>query len=420
MYKLYEKGSKTTENLRGTREIEDGENPFLDGPCFLCWAARYVDIKTFQKDIFGTVKIGMKMARLRTREELASGYDVKDFPVKFLGVKNNSDGSEPIKDFFSKYFLPLISKDGNKLSLEDAMKNMRNVNIMCHCAATSQVIQLEENIINSMKELGYSDNEISSIQSQMCVFPFETGVKLGDFKSTTISFVDINDKEVPFKVGERGEDIKRLARESVISDTMRRLSNNEAIYALDGTGEHRLGKYIEEGKVMPVCISRIVSNALENSIVNSRRKEFTPIDIPGLVKGVKEIRIAAARGYSQEQLMDLLDSKLNYTGATRIDDTQAKALSDMDKESDRLLAEKKRQERCNKQLPENNSSKLQSEEPKGLAEEELPISTGISESLGKISRRENATGINESTNELLQKVREVDNPNPTKIKYAEK
>lgn len=364
MFKLYEKVSKSTENLRGVREIEDGENPFLDGPCFLCWAAQ--DAMT--KEVFGTVKTGMKMARIRTREQLASGYDVKNFPVKFLAVKNNYSGKEPMKEFFDKYFLPLISDDGNKIHLEAAMRNMRNVNIMCNCNATERVIQLEECIVNSMKEIGYSDEEISSIQSQMCVFPLETGKKLGDFKSTTISFVDTNDREVELNVGETRRDaIKRFASESIISDTIKALSKNEAIYALAGTGEHGLKKYTREGKAMPVCISRIISNALENSIVNSRENDFNPIDIHKLIEGVREIREGAAKGISLQDLMNKLDGELNYTGATRINESQAKDLVDMDILTDKLLAEKKNDYRLNGYKSQSSVHT----QGKGLAEEEI-------------------------------------------------
>ena len=406
MFKLYEKVSKSTENLRGVREIEDGENPFLDGPCFLCWAAQ--DAMT--KEVFGTVKTGMKMARMRTREQLASGYDVKNFPVKFLAVKNNYSGKEPMKEFFDKYFLPLISDEGNKIHLEAAMRNMRNVNIICNCNATERVIQLEERIVNSMKEIGYSDEEISSIQSQMCVFPLETGKKLGDFKSTTISFVDTNDREVDLNVGESRRDaIKRFASESIISDTIKALSKNEAIYALAGTGEHGLKKYTREGKAMPVCISRIISNALENSIVNSRGNKFDPIDIHKLIEGVREIREGAAKGISLQDLMNKLDGELNYTGATRINELQAKDLVDMDILTDKLLAEKKNDYRVNGYKSQSSVHT----QGKGLAEEEISSSVKerkIDASLKNIAFSQTASSIKNGIEEIKEEVQELENP----------
>jgi len=406
MFKLYEKVSKSTENLRGVREIEDGENPFLDGPCFLCWAAQ----DGMTKEVFGTVKTGMKMARMRTREQLASGYDVKNFPVKFLAVKNNYSGKEPMKEFFDKYFLPLISDDGNKIHLEAAMRNMRNVNIMCNCNATERVIQLEECIVNSMKEIGYSDEEISSIQSQMCVFPLETGKKLGDFKSTTISFVDTNDREVDLNVGETRRDaIKRFASESIISDTIKALSKNEAIYALAGTGEHGLKKYTREGKAMPVCISRIISNALENSIVNSRENDFNPIDIHKLIEGVREIREGAAKGISLQDLMNKLDGELNYTGVTRINESQAKDLVDMDILTDKLLAEKKNDYRLNGYKSQSSVHT----QGKGLAEEEISSivkERKIDASLKNIVFSQRASSIKNGIGEIREEVQELENP----------
>lgn len=87
MYELYQKVQKSTDNLYGKRKIEDNENPFLDGPCMLCWAAQdYLD-----KDVFGTAKFGMKMARITTKNNHVANYKLDDFPVKFLTVK--SDGA---------------------------------------------------------------------------------------------------------------------------------------------------------------------------------------------------------------------------------------------------------------------------------------------------------------------------------------
>lgn len=82
MYELYQKVQKSQDNLYGTRKIEKNENPFLDGACMLCWAAQdYLD-----KDVFGTVKIGMKMARIATKDKL---YKLDDFPVNFLAIKSD-------------------------------------------------------------------------------------------------------------------------------------------------------------------------------------------------------------------------------------------------------------------------------------------------------------------------------------------
>jgi len=316
-----------------------------------------------------------------------------------------------IKDFFDKYFRNLLlDGNGNRLDVTSAMRNMRNVNIMCNCNATERVIQLEECIVNSMKEIGYSDEEISSIQSQMCVFPLETGKKLGDFKSTTISFVDTNDREVDLNVGETRRDaIKRFASESIISDTIKALSKNEAIYALAGTGEHGLKKYTREGKAMPVCISRIISNALENSIVNSRENDFNPIDIHKLIEGVREIREGAAKGISLQDLMNKLDGELNYTGVTRINESQAKDLVDMDILTDKLLAEKKNDYRLNGYKSQSSVHT----QGKGLAEEEISSivkERKIDASLKNIVFSQRASSIKNGIGEIREEVQELENP----------
>ena len=278
MYKLYESVSKSKENLYGQRKLEETENPFLKGPCLLCVSAGGIGI---DRNVFGTTKQGMEMARMRIRGQRNAGFGLTDFPVKFLSIKldaKNEDRKmtedERIDLFVTKYFLPLISNNGKKIDCIQAMKNMRNINIMSYCDGTLVVQCIEQKLLEKMQELGYSNEECKKIQSQMCMFPIATNRLNGTQKSTCISFKDINDLEVSDNVtiGER-----KKVLETEIGESFFQYSENEMAYLFNGDGEHSLKKYTHSGIAMSACLSDAISRALENSILNSMSENFIPI-----------------------------------------------------------------------------------------------------------------------------------------------
>lgn len=278
MYKLYEAIPKSKDNLVGQREIEETENPFLDAPCFLCISAGGIGIN---KNVFGTTKRGMEMARMRIRGQRNAGFSLKDFPVKFLSIKLETKSQdekmteeERIDTFVTQYFLPLISSNGTRIECIQAMKNMRNVNMMSYCDGTLVVQSIERNLINKMQKLGYTDEECEKIQSQMCIFPISTNRLNGTQKSTCISFKDINDVEVGDNV--TSEERKKI-NESVIGEYFFEHSNNEISYLFSGNGEHNLKTYTHSGMAMSACLSSAISKALENSILNFLGENFVPI-----------------------------------------------------------------------------------------------------------------------------------------------
>lgn len=278
MYKLYEAIPKSKDNLLGQREIEETENPFLDAPCFLSVSAGGIGI---DKNVFGTTKRGMEMARMRIRGQRNAGFTLKDFPVKFLSIKldtKSQDGKmtedERIDTFVTRYFLPLISSNGTRIDCLQAMKNMRNLNMMSYCDGTLVVQNIEKNLLNRMKELGYTNEECEKIQSQMCIFPISTNRLNGTQKSTCISFKDINDFEVSDNV--TSEERKEVL-ESPIGEDFFEHSNNEISYLFSGNGEHDLKKYTHSGMAMSACLSSAISKALENSILNFSGENFVSI-----------------------------------------------------------------------------------------------------------------------------------------------
>lgn len=328
MYQLYEKVPKTNEYIYGSKPIEQETNPFLEGPCLLCISAQ----NQLEKSVFVVTKEGMKMARLRVRNEPNAGYDLRKFPVKFLSIRLERDEQKLTEEqyaeiFIKQYLVPLISKNGQKIELSKAMKNIRNVNIMSYCDGTLFAQQIEDTLLKQMKSLGYSNIEYEKIISQLCMFPIATYRLDGSQKSTCISFKDINDEEV---YDEINEDYEETVKKSSIGESIIKLSENELAYLVDGTGAHDLKQYSRTGKALPVSLSSVISKALQNSIENSNNDKFIPININFLTENLENIMNEAKKGKSVEELMQQLDENIEYPGARKLSDYEIELLDQLD------------------------------------------------------------------------------------------
>lgn len=337
MYKLYKRVQKTKEYMYGIKTIENDENPFLEGPCLLCISAQ-LDNSYAKKSNFGIVKQGMQMSRMRVRGSINAGFDINEFPVNFLAIEIDNQGKgrtmekeERTKVFVDKYLVPLISDNGKRIDTNKAMKNMRNVNMLSYCDGTVAIQNMEENLVSRMQEIGYTNEECIKIQSQMCMIPISTDRLSGTQKSTCISFKDIYDDEVCDNVTQEEQ---QAVEESQIKERIIKYSNNEIAYLFAGDGEHDLKKYTQAGIAMSVCLSDVVSRVLQNSIENYLNPNFVPINVQELTGNMEAIMQKAEEGSSREDLMQELDSNLEYEGANKISNLEAQLLDMLDESYD--------------------------------------------------------------------------------------
>lgn len=321
MYRLYEKVPKSDEYEFGLKLLEQSENPFKDGPCLVSIIA----IAMWEKDINGALNQGMEALRLRTNHNENSGIGLEDFQGRILSVaygepsekagtkgKKMSNGisrKENLDDEFTKkYLFPLIEHDGKKIDVLQAMRNMRNVNLMTYCGATASALRMEECLKNRMNELGYSEQEISQIQSQMCIVGYATDIKMNaefrdkkKIKSTCITFGDVNDGDVSAPQGIR-ESAK--ANDTIYYD--------EGYYFHYGKGAHSPKDYIIQDTSLSTGISSVLTKAVSNSIDNITSTEFKPITKELLTVGIKKIIEGIREGKSREELMAIVEKEITY------------------------------------------------------------------------------------------------------------
>ncbi len=340
MYILYKKVPKNESNLRGIELVKEDENPFMDGPCLLCVSAQY-DNSVAKKSNFGIVKEAMKMMRMRVRNIYNAGFDLDGFPVTLLAMEKDSNGTDRnarsfqlVNQFINRYIVPLISENDQKIDVTQAMKKMRNVNIMTYCDGTLFTQELEDALLERMEVIGYSSDEAKQIQSQMAILPIATMRLYGDNKSTIFSFKDINDGEIRLSGDDITPEVQRIIEESPTKEVLFKRKERDYRFCYSGNGAHRLKKYTTDGVALPACVGAAFGYVLENAIENSRSDTLIELKASDIADSMEEYLQLAIDGKSQEEIIEVLDSKLSYGGARRMTKEEAKLLDRIDLLSD--------------------------------------------------------------------------------------
>lgn len=84
-------------------------------------------------------------------------------------------------------FVPLISRDGKRLGLEEACKNVRKLTIFAHCFGYNEIaIGIQEVLFNLLAQFGYNPTESGRILEQVFVVAFGTEIEQDWFKSVNV------------------------------------------------------------------------------------------------------------------------------------------------------------------------------------------------------------------------------------------
>ena len=267
MYRLYKKVIKSNEFPYGMRQLDEKENPFLEGACILS----ALDVNKGDKDTNGAINRVLEFAKVRDYLSHKDKCDLDKFPVSFLGIdygeREGQDGTHRIetpykegtKEFADRYLLPLISRNGKKITYYDAIKNLRSVNIVPFGEAADFSLDLMEQLRNRMVGLKYTSDEIKNILMQICVFPIEADVnKMKKFRSTTLGFLDCNDQRVS------------AYKDPFIKDKYEKVYavnwTNSGVVQVNGDGSHDFRTVYDQGRAFPAMISSAVIRALNNSM----------------------------------------------------------------------------------------------------------------------------------------------------------
>ncbi len=216
---------------------------------------------------------GMRLIANMVNKDIDYSYDPNrrifglgfgDYLLEYDCFSQMTPSDEELDAFVTKFFLPLVTNEGKRITLIDAMKNVRNINIVTYCAASKYYKKIENSFEKKMKELEYKDEEIDMILSQISLAAISGNTLNNDKpKASTMAFGDINDEyfESPDNIN------------SFISN---------------GDGTHDFTKYMSSDEDITKAINLFINEVLDNSISNYNSDTFTPLDIDIINKHIIE------------------------------------------------------------------------------------------------------------------------------------
>ena len=340
MIQIFRKREKSIEDPQGCEELTDFEN--YDRPFMMCLSSQDL----IDNSVFGLIKEGARAARVRTTDELAAGFKIDKMPFDFLGLKyipdkvKNQRESKLVNDFIYPFL-----KKGN-----DIKKQARKINFFTFCDATNRYIEIERQLKELLRSDGYSEEDIKDILSQISVVAIASNAKIADLYATTFLFKDINDSEVYDRVSKICANKLPVKRNTMIYQ----LSNTVRVFAFNGTGDHSLREYLNDGSIAKPSLCAIVSYLVENSILNSKSDELVPIN--GKILSSRALKYNADFD-SIEESLDNLDISLDYDGTPRYTKGEHAILLELDKVCKKYVASKKTTERQEKEIQDLQDNK---------------------------------------------------------------
>ena len=298
MLKIYKKVEKSKDNPSGYIELSPNE---LDRPFLFCISAQ----DNHDQSIFGTIRQGVRAARVYTSKEIGAGYKVEEFPVDFLGfrfVKENINDDNAV-ELVSNVLYPYLTKNG--IVIEQLIEQAKKMNFMTYCDGTKTFKKIEKELMNQLSINKISDEDIKTIISNIHLIAIGTQVDIRKLNSTCISLVDINDTEIWNSLTYK---VRNIMENRNTTFLFGKFNDNSGYYYYDGTSEHDLTEYFREGVSIKPILHLVISKVLEASI---HKKKFNINNI------IDEIKLLIKNGTNQDKLMDIIDSSLDYGNSPR-------------------------------------------------------------------------------------------------------
>ena len=343
---LGQRVKKTKENKFGFVDV-DLNKLTIDCPTVLCLGGGYV--------------VGRKMANGMAKFVVNLLHTNVDENFKVYSLVYGSYESSPMTPSVTKeeldavankLFVPLVSKQGERIDTKTAQKNMRNLTIVSHCFGASVANQLAVIIKNKMVELGYSLDETASILKQITNISYAPFKKEANTLFSGVDFYSLKDKYKSYF-----PDIENRNKDMFASTTLNTKENCLTVVAdsvFDGNDnifdEHlvdllirdenwklRASENIKQGKgielngqlpinlnktkdelfsradTMSVCFGLCVAESVSNSFENQQTKKLIQIDLKKLQKSIdfliEEESKKEKNALVGEEIVDYVQSK---------------------------------------------------------------------------------------------------------------
>ena len=282
--------------------------------------------------------------------------------VDVIGVNyNNGIENRYIDDncieLVKRLLVPYVVKDGKRLDIDTACKNMRNVTIFAHCYGVVGIMSLVvPNLTVELLELGYNDEECKQIISQIVMVAYGSDFcdTIRDVKG--VYFLSLSDEVFTFGAAhvakqliEKLDNINMVKTDrelldqintnnTIYSQVINFLRNHRRVYSLHEDNIVRLfayGVYQTDGNIWETdhaisgmarnedwskhenasstgdCVSRclacVLCSSVANSIQNNQSTQHIEFDMDDLNQNIDNI--CKAHNYEQTKL-DNVDLEL--------------------------------------------------------------------------------------------------------------
>ena len=323
MLNIYKKTTKSKNNMYGFKEILDINE--LNNPILLCISNNLQN----NKSIFGIIRDGAHAARIHTTKEKAAYYNIDKVPVDFLGIRYTEEKIKVEKELLDKLIYPYLIKTGTQYN--SIYKQARNINIFSFDTGTEIYLKVEKLLYNKLKKLDFNKEEIEKILRQITLVSLGSKEKLDKTYSTTVSFIDTNDKYC--KTNEFNNYQKVMIEKSIDSMYFYWGNNNTILYPFISTGEHYSKKYLEDYSPAKSAISSTVSSNLFNSIYNN---SHNTTDMSRDVN-IDQLYYYGSNIYSNEKKIKLLDQSIIYENAIKFTEEEANLRTNLDSAYKRII-----------------------------------------------------------------------------------
>ncbi len=313
------------------------DNPFMHGPCFLCLAAQ-----SNVQDNIGVLREGMRMARIRTRGDDASGILVQDSDITFCTydrkpkIKDNKYEKDGIELFFKSFIEPLIDSTSD---IDTLCKLFRNINIMTYCLGLKDANKLFELIGEKLKKKGFSNENVEKIMQNITCISVATPRYI-DGRVTGITVMDVADDEggrisrriIKKAKTEKGVFVDAGERLRMRASSRRRTRNTKDLL-INGDGQHTI-MLMKKGEIMASCVPIIVTKILENARANSQSEKHIPLDMGDIETSVNGTMQKIISGELMSSVvLKSIDSAV-YSGTRRASETELRLTDLLDQVSD--------------------------------------------------------------------------------------
>lgn len=280
----------------------------ISSPCLISITPQHMSSKM----ISGVVLAGMQAARVKTPNDKAAGLNVQDVPINFLSIKSDSlITSEDMNVLAHDIFIEIEKQNGSKLvSIDVLEKYFRNLNFFTYCNGLCFCLEFEEALKKEMESIGYLKDDISMSLNQIAVVDCfydlwdEGRIPIRESDLTIISFVDINEEELIPQVREglKSEFYNEVGNDGFIASN---LKENIGFIWYDGTGEHKLSKYLRDDNTIKLQVVSTVSGLINNSLQNSKNEDFVRISKEDIIQNMKSV--------CKSMTINEFDRNLQYT-----------------------------------------------------------------------------------------------------------